>query len=215
MKNHRFLWLRNRTTDNRKCEKARNIKEKRTIEMFSTVSKQLVALRSSARDNLRDGHEPCDIKYKKLCPCLHGAELFYLMSWGRGIFEGDFGTLRHRIFRWCQSPEESTTQSPVETTNPSSLEIANAPAWLINYRQLFGRITDFYRISFQLPSNQCGAYSQQRCKHQSCCAVDCILQILFSSYLISPYHSINYQLQKSEAFQSVHHVTFILCYTVL
>ena len=48
MKNHRFPWLRNRTTDNRKCEKARNIKEKRTIEMFSTVSKQLVALRSSA-----------------------------------------------------------------------------------------------------------------------------------------------------------------------
>ena len=51
MKNHRFLWLRNRTTNNRKCEKARNIKEKRTIEMFSTVSKQLVALRSSASDN--------------------------------------------------------------------------------------------------------------------------------------------------------------------
>ena len=52
MKNHRFLWLRNRTTDNRKCEKACNIKEKRTIEMFSTVSKQLVALRSSARDRI-------------------------------------------------------------------------------------------------------------------------------------------------------------------
>ena len=51
MKNHRFLWLRNRTTDNRKCEKARNIKEKRTIEMFNTVSKQLVALRSSASVN--------------------------------------------------------------------------------------------------------------------------------------------------------------------
>ena len=52
MKNHRFPWLRNRTTDNRKCEKARNIKEKRTIEMFNTVSKQLVALRSSARDRI-------------------------------------------------------------------------------------------------------------------------------------------------------------------
>ena len=51
MKNYRFLWLRNRTTDNRKCEKARNIKEKRAIEMFNTVSKQLVALRSSASDN--------------------------------------------------------------------------------------------------------------------------------------------------------------------
>ena len=51
MKNYRFLWLRNRTTDNRKCEKARNIKEKRTIEMFNTVSRQLVARLSSARDN--------------------------------------------------------------------------------------------------------------------------------------------------------------------
>ena len=52
MKNHRFPWLRNRTTDNRKCEKARNIKGKRTIEMFNTVSKQLVALRSSASAKL-------------------------------------------------------------------------------------------------------------------------------------------------------------------
>lgn len=54
MKNHRFLWLRNRTTNNRKCEKARNIKEKRTIEMFSTVSKQLVELLSSQRDNFSE-----------------------------------------------------------------------------------------------------------------------------------------------------------------
>jgi hypothetical protein len=52
MKNHRFLWLRNRTTDNRKCEKARNIKEKRTIEMFNTASKPLVAHRSSASADL-------------------------------------------------------------------------------------------------------------------------------------------------------------------
>ena len=51
MKNHRFPWLRNRTTDNRKCEKSRNIKEKRTIEMFNTVLKQLVELLSSQRDN--------------------------------------------------------------------------------------------------------------------------------------------------------------------
>ena len=54
MKNHRFLWLRNRTTDNRKCEKARNIKEKRTIEMFNTVSKQLVEHLSSQRDNYKE-----------------------------------------------------------------------------------------------------------------------------------------------------------------
>ena len=78
MKNHRFPWLRSRTTDNRKCEKARNIKEKRTIEMFNTVSKQLVVHHSSANDNLRDGHEPCDVKYEKLRPCLHEAELFFI-----------------------------------------------------------------------------------------------------------------------------------------
>lgn len=58
MKNHRFLWLRNRTTDNRKCEKARNIKEKRTIEMFNTVSRQLVAQASSPRDNLTPEDKP-------------------------------------------------------------------------------------------------------------------------------------------------------------
>lgn len=53
MKNHRFLWLRNRTTDNRKCEKARNIKEKRTIEMFNTVLKQLVVLHNSLNVNFK------------------------------------------------------------------------------------------------------------------------------------------------------------------
>ncbi len=57
MKNHRFLWLRNRTTDNRKCEKARNIKEKRTIEMFNTVSRRLVELLSSQRDNSNEYHK--------------------------------------------------------------------------------------------------------------------------------------------------------------
>ena len=36
-----------------------------------------------------------------------------------------------------------------------------------------------------------------------------------SHRIASPYHSINHQLQKLEAFQSVHHVTFILCYNVL
>ena len=67
MKNHRFLWLRNRTTDNRKCEKARNIKEKRTIEMFNTVSKQLVALRSSARDNLQNSNLRSNPCFTRVC----------------------------------------------------------------------------------------------------------------------------------------------------
>ena len=45
------------------------------------------------------------------------------------------------------------------------------------------------------------------------------LWIVFCKYcyhcIESPYHSINHQLQKLEAFQSVHHVIFILCYNVL
>ena len=67
MKNHRFLWLRNRTTDNRKCEKARNIKEKRTIEMFSTVSKQLVEHHSSQRDNLRNSDLRSNPCFARVC----------------------------------------------------------------------------------------------------------------------------------------------------
>lgn len=44
-------------------------------------------------------------------------------------------------------------------------------------------------------------------------------QVIFCKYrshrILSLYHSINHQLQKSETFQSVHHINFILCYTVL
>lgn len=64
--------------------------------MTQTIGKTVLGIDVNyASDNLRDGHEPCDIKYKKLCPCLHGAELFYLMSWGEArdrekpeVFEG-------------------------------------------------------------------------------------------------------------------------------
>jgi len=53
MKKGRFLWSAHRITEKQKAGKARNIKEKRQLKNFSTVSKQLVALRSSARDNLQ------------------------------------------------------------------------------------------------------------------------------------------------------------------
>ena len=52
MKKGRFLWSAHRITEKPKAGKARNIKEKRTIEMFSTVSKQLAAHRSSASADL-------------------------------------------------------------------------------------------------------------------------------------------------------------------
>ncbi len=53
MKEGRFLWSAHRITGKQKAGKARNIKEKQLKNSRSTVSKQLVALRSSASDNLQ------------------------------------------------------------------------------------------------------------------------------------------------------------------
>ena len=53
MKKGRFLWSAHRITKKQKAGKARNIKEKQLKNSRSTVSKQLVALRSSASDNLQ------------------------------------------------------------------------------------------------------------------------------------------------------------------
>ena len=51
MKKGRFLWSAHRITEKQKVRKARNIKEKQLKNSRSTVSKQLVALRSFQRDN--------------------------------------------------------------------------------------------------------------------------------------------------------------------
>ena len=48
MKKGRFLWSAHRITEKQKAGKARNIKEKQLKNSRNTVSKQLVALRSSA-----------------------------------------------------------------------------------------------------------------------------------------------------------------------
>ena len=51
MKKGRFLWSAHRITEKQKAGKARNIKEKRQLKNFNTVSKQLVELHSSLNDN--------------------------------------------------------------------------------------------------------------------------------------------------------------------
>ena len=53
MKKGRFLWSAHRITEKPKAGKARNIKEKQLKNSRNTVSKPLVALRSSASDNLQ------------------------------------------------------------------------------------------------------------------------------------------------------------------
>ena len=52
MKKCRFLWSAHRITERQKAGKSRSIKGKQLKNSRSTVSKQLVALRSSASDNL-------------------------------------------------------------------------------------------------------------------------------------------------------------------
>ena len=57
MKKGRFLWSAHRITEKQKAGKARNIKEKRQLKNFNTVSKQLVEHHSSQRDNLYESFE--------------------------------------------------------------------------------------------------------------------------------------------------------------
>ena len=52
MKKGRFLWSAYRITEKQKAGKAQNIKEKQLQNSRNTVSRQLVARLSSARDNL-------------------------------------------------------------------------------------------------------------------------------------------------------------------
>lgn len=67
MKKGRFLWSAHRITERQKAGKARNIKEKRQSKNFSTVSRQLVARLSSARDNLRNSDLRSNPCFTRVC----------------------------------------------------------------------------------------------------------------------------------------------------
>lgn len=93
MKNHRFLWLRSRTTDNRKCEKARNIKGKRTIEMFNTVSNLLVVHHSSANDSFHNFKEIT----KTLANPVFTRVFLMFAFWEKLLKSGRFLTVAHKF----------------------------------------------------------------------------------------------------------------------
>ena len=65
MKKGRFLWSAHRITKKQKAGKARNIKEKQLKNSRSTVSKQLVALRSSASADCRTFSSKFHVKSPK------------------------------------------------------------------------------------------------------------------------------------------------------
>ena len=61
MKKGRFLWSAHRITEKQKAGKARNIKEKRQLKNFNTVSKLLVEHHSSLNVN----HTFRDVQFQK------------------------------------------------------------------------------------------------------------------------------------------------------
>ena len=67
MKKGRFLWSAHRITERQKAGKARSIKGKQLKNSRSTVSKQLVALRSSARDNLQNSNLRSNPCFTRVC----------------------------------------------------------------------------------------------------------------------------------------------------
>ena len=72
-------------------------------------------------------------------------------------------------------------------------------------------IREWSLSSSQLPNSQCEAYNQQKYKHQCCSCVDCILQILFSSYPISLSFNQSFVINiRSISISSPSHFYFVL-----
>ena len=67
MKKGRFLWSAHRITERQKAGKARSIKGKQLKNSRNTVSKQLVALHSSQRDNLRNSDLRSNPCFTRVC----------------------------------------------------------------------------------------------------------------------------------------------------
>ena len=92
--------------------------------------------------------------------------------------------IRGHIYKYNYSSKESSVSTHI-CKFPSRYNLAyssgSATASEVNAQSDPGVVFKF----FLLPNNQCGAYSLHWYKHQCCSFVDCILQILFSSYLIS------------------------------
>lgn len=67
MKKDRFLWSAHRITERQKAGKARSIKGKQLKNSRNTVSKQLVELLSSQRDNLRNLDLRSNLCFTRVC----------------------------------------------------------------------------------------------------------------------------------------------------
>ena len=78
-------------------------------------------------------------------------------------------------------------------------------------RSMHSLIRVWFLNPFRLPNSQCGAYNQQKYKYQCCFCVDCILQILFSSYRISLSFNQSFVTKiRSISISSPCHIYFVL-----
>ena len=68
---------------------------------------------------------------------------------------------------------------------------------------------------FSASYSQCGAYNRHWYKHQCCFCVDRILQILFSSYLISIFLIISYRVKYRKHFNQFTMLLLLLLYVIL
>ena len=94
MKKGRFLWSAHRITERQKAGKARNIKGKQLKTSRNTVSKQLVAHRSSASDNQTSASE--NVLFRKQQMLYSIPEMFtfpgfsFYNSWNSWAIQPDF-----------------------------------------------------------------------------------------------------------------------------
>ena len=75
----------------------------------------------------------------------------------------------------------STAADLIRTSIISHIQVVHR----LQVKSMHSLIRVWFLNPFRLPSSQCEAYSQHLYKCQCCFVVDCILQILFSSYPIS------------------------------
>ena len=88
----------------------------------------------------------------------------------------------YRLLAFYNSNESSTSTHICKLPSRYNLAYSSGSSTASEVNAL---IRVWFLNPFRLPSSQCEAYSQHLYKCQCCFVVDCILQILFSSYPIS------------------------------
>ena len=94
---------------------------------------------------------------------------------------------------------------PTSANSPQDIISHIQVVYQLQVKSMHSLIQEQFLNSFLLLNNQCGAYSQQEYKHQCCCVVGCILKYR-SHRILSPYHSINHQLQKLQRSSKITHL---------